>query len=554
MIAEPSTAVHLRALDPFDFLTRAAFVYPERIAVIDGDARRTYPEFLDRVRRLASALQRAGIRNGERVAVLAPNTSMVLEATFAVPLAGGILCALNTRLAPEEIDYILGHCGAELLIHDAELDPLVDRLASKITRVRAAAPGTPRSVGGTEVYEDFIAADAVDLQPRAGDENDTISINYTSGTTGKPKGVMYTFRGAYLNALAEVFHAALRPDSAYLWTLPMFHCNGWCFPWAVTAAGATHVCLRKVDAPGINHAVHHEGVTHFNAAPTVLIALANHPETVTFPRRVIVTTAGAPPSPTTIEQIEALGAELHHVYGLTETYGPITECAWHTPAWDALPPAERARLRSRQGVPMVTLGPHDVRVVDPDLNDVPADGHTHGEIVMRGNNVMKGLLRGSRSDGARLRRRLVPLRRHRRPPLGRLHRDRRPRQRRHHQRRREHLDPAGRKGAARTRRRPRVRRRRDPRRQMGRSPQSVRHPQARPHAGRRNAAPLCPRTHRGVQSTEGVRVLRPPENFNGEDSKIRPARTRVEGSREARQLNSPLPTQRLGRSKRENLA
>jgi fatty-acyl-CoA synthase len=390
MIAEPSTAVHLRALDPFDFLTRAAFVYPERIAVIDGDARRTYPEFLDRVRRLASALQRAGIRNGERVAVLAPNTSMVLEATFAVPLAGGILCALNTRLAPEEIDYILGHCGAEMLIYDGELDPLVDRLASKITRVRAAAPGTPRSVGGTEVYEDFIAADAVDLQPRAGDENDTISINYTSGTTGKPKGVMYTFRGAYLNALAEVFHAALRPDSAYLWTLPMFHCNGWCFPWAVTAAGATHVCLRKVDAPGINHAIHHEGVTHFNAAPTVLIALANHPETAAFPRRVIVTTAGAPPSPTTIEQIEALGAELHHVYGLTETYGPITECAWHTPAWDALPPAERARLRSRQGVPMVTLGPHDVRVVDPDLNDVPADGHTHGEIVMRGNNVMKG--------------------------------------------------------------------------------------------------------------------------------------------------------------------
>ena len=391
MIAEPSVAVHLRALDPFDFLTRAAFVYPERIAVIDGDAWRTYPEFLDRVRRLGAALQGLGIRNGERVAVLAPNTSMVLEATFAVPVAGGILCALNTRLAPEEIDYILGHCGAELLLYDGELDPLVDRLSTPIRRIRAAAPGTPGSVAGTAGYEELLhAAYSHDLTPRAGDENDTISINYTSGTTGKPKGVMYTFRGAYMNALAEIFHAGLRPESVYLWTLPMFHCNGWCFPWAVTAAGATHVCLRKVDAPNINRAVHHEGVTHFNAAPTVLIALANHPDTIAFPRRVIVTTAGAPPSPTTIGQIEALGAEIHHVYGLTETYGPITECAWHSPSWDALPAADQARLRSRQGVPMVTLAPNDVRVVDLELNDVPADGTTHGEIVMRGNNVMKG--------------------------------------------------------------------------------------------------------------------------------------------------------------------
>ena len=192
--------------------------------------------------------------------------------------------------------------------------------------------------------------------PRSGGEDDTISLNYTSGTTGKPKGVMYTFRGAYLNALAEIFHANLRPESVYLWTLPMFHCNGWCFPWAVTAAGATHVCLRKVDAAGINDGIHDEGVTHFCAAPTVLIALANHPDTVAFPHRVVVTTAGAPPAPATIAQIEALGAELHHVYGLTEVYGPITECAWHSPQWDGFPPAERARLRSRQGVPMITLG------------------------------------------------------------------------------------------------------------------------------------------------------------------------------------------------------
>jgi len=391
MIAEPTAAVHLRALDPFDFLERAAFVYPEKIAVVDGAARRTYPEFLERAERLAAALQARGIRAGERVAVLAPNTSMVLEATYGVPRAGGVLCALNTRLAPDEIDYILSHCGASLLLYDDELEPLVSRLVSNAPRIRVAAPGANGQNNGAADYEEVLAgADRVALVPRCGGEDDTISINYTSGTTGKPKGVMYTFRGAYINALAEIFHANLRPESVYLWTLPMFHCNGWCFPWAVTAAGATHVCLRKVDAAGINHGVHQEGVTHFCAAPTVLIGLVNHPATVAFPHRVIVTTAGAPPAPATIAQIEALGAELHHVYGLTEVYGPITECSWHSPQWDGLPSAERARLRSRQGVPMNTLGPRDVRVVDPALNDVPWDATTQGEIVMRGNNVMKG--------------------------------------------------------------------------------------------------------------------------------------------------------------------
>jgi len=391
MLLESPAAVHLSALDPFSFLERAAFVYPDRLAVVDGPARRDYATLLERVRRLAAALQELGIGAGERVAVLAPNTSLALEATFAVPLAGGILCALNTRLAPEEIDYILSHCGASLLLHDHELDPLVERLTNDVPRVRFAPAGEPAPRAGVLDYERLLAdADPAALVPAVADEDDTISINYTSGTTGRPKGVLYTFRGAYLNALAEVFHANLRPESVYLWTLPMFHCNGWCFPWAVTAAAATHVCLRRVAPEPINAAIHGEGVTHFCAAPTVLIALANHPDTRAFPRRVVVTTAGAPPSPTTIAQIEALGADLHHVYGLTETYGPITECAWHSPGWDALPPTERARLRSRQGVPMVTVGAGEVRVVDLELRDVPADGATHGEIVMRGNNVMKG--------------------------------------------------------------------------------------------------------------------------------------------------------------------
>ncbi len=270
-------SVHLRPLDPFDFLERAAFVYPDKPAVIDGPDRRTYPAFLERVRRLAAGLQARGIRAGERVAVLAPNTSLLLEATYAVPLAGGVLCALNTRLAPGEIDYILDHCGAVLLLHDHELDPLVERLASRLPRVRAGAD-----------YEALLAAaDPAALVRRTPGEDDTISINYTSGTTGRPKGVMYTFRGAYLNALAEAFHAGLRPESVYLWTLPMFHCNGWCFPWAVSAAGATHVCLRKADAATINAGIRDEGVTHFCAAPTVLIGLVNDPGTRPFPRRVV---------------------------------------------------------------------------------------------------------------------------------------------------------------------------------------------------------------------------------------------------------------------------
>jgi fatty-acyl-CoA synthase len=204
---------------------------------------------------------------------------------------------------------------------------------------------------------------------------------------------MYTYRGAYLNALAEIFHAGLRPESVYLWTLPMFHCNGWIFPWAVTAAGATHVCLRKLDPARVLELIERERVTHFCAAPTVLVSLANHPDARRFTHPIHVTTAGAPPSPTTIAQMEALGATITHVYGLTETYGPITVCAWKSAQWNRLDDAERARLKSRQGVPMITVGANDVRVVDAALHDVPADAQTQGEIVMRGNNVMKGYYR-----------------------------------------------------------------------------------------------------------------------------------------------------------------
>lgn len=388
IVIASAPAVHIKQLDPLDFLERSAAVFRAKVAVVDGETRRTYPELLDRVRRFADVLQSQGVRSGDRVAVLSPNTSALLEAHYAVPLAGGVLCALNIRLAVEEIQYILGHCGATLLVYDAQFDDFVAQLRPAISTIRVSV-GDVRDP--ERDYETLLAnADPTRVTRAAFDEETLLSINYTSGTTGQPKGVMYTHRGAYLNAMAEVFHANLRPTSVYLWTLPMFHCNGWVFPYAVTAAGATHVCLPRIDPALIFALIEREGVTHLCAAPTVLIALANAPTAAKFTRPLSVTTAGAPPSPTLIAQFEGLGATITHVYGLTETYGPITVCEWQSPLWDGASLEERARFKSRQGVAMVTMDAADVRVVDSQLRDVPPDGLTHGEIVMRGNNVMKG--------------------------------------------------------------------------------------------------------------------------------------------------------------------
>ena len=382
--------VHLRRLSPLDFLERSAFIFREKIAVIDGDARRTYPQMLERVYRFAHALRSLGVTPGDRVAVLAKNQTALLEAHFAVPLTGAILCALNIRLVKSEIEYIIGHCGASVAIYDAEFAPLVEDLGSNVQRVCIGGDGNVAELDAL-----MAAASSAPIDNPLTNEDATISINYTSGTTGQPKGVMYTHRGAYQNALAEVFHANLRSDSVYLWTLPMFHCNGWCFPWAVTAAAATHVCLPRVDPIKIFDLIEREGITHFCGAPTVLISLANHPKAKKFPRPIHVITAGAPPAPTTIAQMEALGATITQVYGLTETYGPITVCAWQS-QWDALDTAGRAKMKARQGVPMISVGAEDIRVVQtsPDDSgtpvDVPRDAKTQGEIVMRGNNVMKG--------------------------------------------------------------------------------------------------------------------------------------------------------------------
>ena len=373
--------VHLRPLTPIDFLERSAEVYREKVAVVDGEMRRTYPQLLERVYRFGHMLRSLDVAPGDRVAILAKNESALLEAHFAVPLVGAVLCALNVRLVAREIDYIVRHCGARVVVYDDEFAGLVEGLPEAIVRVPVLAAGG---------YEDRLAtAPSTPITLGLSDEDAPISINYTSGTTGLPKGVVYTHRGAYMNALAEIFHSGLRPESRYLWTLPMFHCNGWCFPWAVTATGATHVCLPKVDPARILALIDEEQVTHLCGAPTVLVSIANAPGVKPFGRPLKIMTAGAPPSPTIIAQMESLGAEITHLYGLTETYGPITVCAWQ-PEWNDLGTEERARMKSRQGVGMITVGPDDIRVVDVEMRDVPRDGATQGEVVMRGNNVMKG--------------------------------------------------------------------------------------------------------------------------------------------------------------------
>jgi len=388
--------VYRSHLTPLRFLQRSASVFRQKPAVVHGDRSWTYPELAERVNRLASALVAAGIARGDRVAVLVPNIPPTLEGHFAVPLAGGILVAINTRLSAPEIEYILDHSGAKLLIVDAELAHLVEPALARLPALQLVVnvediPNGTRLPGPD--YESFLASGSPESRdwPLV-DEDETIAIDYTSGTTGRPKGVMYTHRGAYLNSLGELLETRMSSDSVYLWTLPMFHCNGWCYPWAVTAIGGTHVCLRKLEPEMVWSLVAQEGVTHFCAAPTVLIALVNHPSAPQEPltRPLIISTAAAPPSPTIIGQVEALGAEIIHVYGLTEVYGPYTVCEWQ-PHWNLLPAAEQAQVKARQGVGYLIAD--DVRVVDDRMEDVPTDGETLGEVIMRGNNTMKGYYR-----------------------------------------------------------------------------------------------------------------------------------------------------------------
>jgi acyl-CoA synthetase (AMP-forming)/AMP-acid ligase II len=380
-------------LTPLLFLERAADVFPEKIAIIYRDRKLTYRQFKEATTRVGRALLASGIGPGDRVAYLMPNLPELLVAHMAVPLVGAILVAINTRLSGSEIGSIIEHSGASILVVDSELFPGVASHIADLPQLREVivADDVAGDIpGGVTGYDEFLARGNDDpLEYRVDDEHRPISINYTSGTTGRPKGVVYTHRGAYLNALAELVHSRHHPGSVYLWTLPMFHCNGWCTTWAISGIGGTNVCLRAVDPAVIWDLIDREGVTHLNSAPTVLISLANHTDARPFGRTFTVTTAGAPPSPTIISQMTSLGADVVHVYGLTETYGPYTVCEVQTD-WDG-DRDQRMRLMARQGV--AYLGADPIRVVDEEMKDVPRDGATMGEVVMRGNNVMAGYYR-----------------------------------------------------------------------------------------------------------------------------------------------------------------
>jgi len=386
-------------LTPLGFLERSASVYPDRISVIHGDRSFTWRQTYARCRRLASALAGLGVGPGDTVAVMAPNTPPLYEAHFGVPMVGAVLNALNTRLDAEAIAFILDHGEAKVLITDREMSPVIGK-ALELAKAKPVVIDVDdplgkggEMLGGCE-YEAFLAGGDPDYAWRwPADEWEAISLNYTSGTTGNPKGVVYHHRGAYLNGICNIVNWGMTGCPIYLWTLPMFHCNGWCFPWTLAAISGTNVCLRRVDAAHMFAAIARHGVTHMSGAPIVLGMLINAAEAERrpLPHLVQVSTGGAPPPAAVIGKLESQGFKLTHLYGLTETYGPATVCAWHD-EWDALPLDERARLKARQGVRYVMQ--EAMMVADPfTLKPVPADAATMGEVFYRGNLVMKGYLK-----------------------------------------------------------------------------------------------------------------------------------------------------------------
>lgn len=368
-------------LTPVRFLQRSGRVFPDRTAIVDGDRSFTHAQLLDRSRRWAGMLRAAGVHRGERVAVLAPNSHVLLEAHTGPAMAGVVLVALNTRLAAREHAAILDASGARWLV---ATDELFDTARAAVDH----AAGDVELVDERTLEQRLAAAEPLD-EP-VDDETDLISLNYTSGTTGTPKGVMYHHRGAFLQALAMVAHAGLDVRSRYLWTLPQFHCNGWAFTWAVTAAGGTHVCLRELDPAAVWDELR-AGTTHFCGAPTVLTMIANAENAAPLDTPVRGFTGGAPPTPAILEELGELHVEVTHLYGLTESYGPAVICDWH-PGWDDLSATERAELAARQGVGNVLGG--EVRVVATDGHgeDVARDGQEMGEILLRGNCLMAGYL------------------------------------------------------------------------------------------------------------------------------------------------------------------
>ena len=387
------------ALSPLSFLRRTAAVYPDRLAVIHGSFRTTWCDTYARSRRLASALAQRGVGRGDTVAVIAPNIPAMFEAHFGVPMAGAVLNALNTRLDAGAIAFMLEHGGAKVLMCDRELSDVVGQALRMLERPPLVIDiDDPAGTGGERLgqmtYEEFLASgDPEFVWSLPPDEWDAIALNYTSGTTGNPKGVVLHHRGAYLNAVNNVVTWAMPHFPVYLWTLPMFHCNGWCFPWTVALKAGTNVCLRKVDAGPIFELIKQHRVTHFCGAPVVHNMLINAPETLRagISHTVYGMIAGAAPPQPVIEGMERMGFHLTHVYGLTEVYGPAAVCAKH-PEWDDLSVEQRAEMNGRQGVPYELQ--EDMMVADPQtLQPVPRDGQTMGEIFFRGNITMKGYLK-----------------------------------------------------------------------------------------------------------------------------------------------------------------
>ncbi len=402
----PRTEANFAPISPLSFIERTAEVYPDRLAVVHGELRQTWGQTYARARRFASALQRAGVGKNDTVAVMLPNTPPMVEAHFGVPMAGAVLNSLNTRLDAETIAFMLDHGEAKVVIVDPEFATVMKKalaLRQGTSEVRVIDVEDPLFTGETQrigslTYEAFLAdGDEAFAWSLPEDEWDAIALNYTSGTTGNPKGVVYHHRGAALNAVSNVLEWDMPKHAVYLWTLPMFHCNGWCFPWTVAARAGVNVCLRRVEAQAIFDAMRDHGVTHYCGAPIVHGLLVNAPAAMKegVPAGVKAMVAGAAPPASMIEGMEQMGFDLTHVYGLTEVYGPATVCAKHE-AWDALDIGERARLNARQGVRYHLQ--RDVRVIDPEtMKPVPQDGETMGEIMFKGNIAMKGYLKNPKA-------------------------------------------------------------------------------------------------------------------------------------------------------------
>jgi fatty-acyl-CoA synthase len=402
----PQTPANHAPMSPLSFIERTAEVYPTRLAIVHGDLRQDWATTYRRSRQLASALSQAGIGKNDTVAVMLPNTPPMVEAHFGIPMAGAVLNALNTRLDPETIAFMLDHGEAKAVIVDPEFSGTMKKaLALRSAKTPllvidvedALYTGASEKLGST-TYEAFVASgDAAFAWSLPADEWDAIALNYTSGTTGNPKGVVYHHRGAATNAISNILEWDMPKHAAYLWTLPMFHCNGWCFPWTLAARAAVNVCLRRVDAQSIFDAIRDHGVTHYCGAPIVHGLLVNSPAEmkVGVPAGVKAMVAGAAPPASMIEGMEAMGFDLTHVYGLTEVYGPATVCAKNDD-WNALDIGERARLNARQGVRYHLE--RDVRVLNPEtMQPVPQDGETMGEIMFKGNIAMKGYLKNPKA-------------------------------------------------------------------------------------------------------------------------------------------------------------